>query len=105
MNLIKKNLFLNFISYLYIIVLCINKFIFKYKMGNSYCFTSLEKGEKLVLQSELMFEDKENLEIIKEKSNKTINTSSSKNVDNIDKGLINPLPEFVIVKRKNKNKF
>lgn len=47
-------------------------------MGNSYCFTSLEKGEKLVLQSELMFEDKENLEIIKEKSNKTINTSSSK---------------------------
>ena len=35
-------------------------------MGNSYCCTSLEKGEKLVLQSELLFEDKENLEIKKE---------------------------------------
>ena len=74
-------------------------------MGNSYCCTSLEKGEKLVLQSELMFEDKENLEINKEKSNKTINTLSSKNADNIDIGLINPLPEFVRIKIKKKSQF
>jgi hypothetical protein len=69
-------------------------------MGNSYCCTSLEKGEKLVLQSELMFEHKENLEIKEEKSDKTI--KSSKNVDNTDIGLINPLPEFVIIKKKAK---
>ena len=74
-------------------------------MGNSYCCISHEKEEKLVILSELMFEDKENLEINKEKSNKTINTLSSKNVDNIDIGLINPLPEFVRIKRKKKSKF
>ena len=33
-----------------------------YKVGNSYCCTSLQKEEKLVLQSELMFEYKENVE-------------------------------------------
>ena len=59
-------------------------------MGNSYCCTFLEKKEKLVLQSELMFESKENVDIKKEKSYKTINTLSSKNVDNNDIGLINP---------------
>jgi hypothetical protein len=86
-------------------------------MGNSYCCVSQEKEEKFILDSEFAINTEELYERIHEKeaknkvyikkdikkankSLKTISSITSKNEDYSE--FNNPLPEFVIIKRKKK---
>ena len=86
-------------------------------MGNSYCCVSQEKEEKFILDSEFAINTEELYERIHEKeaknkvyikkdikkankSLKTISSITSRNEDYSE--FNNPLPEFVIIKRKKK---
>ena len=86
-------------------------------MGNSYCCISQEKEEKFILDSEFAINTEELYERIHEKeaknkvyikkdikkankSLKTISSITSRNEDYSE--FNNPLPEFVIIKRKKK---
>jgi hypothetical protein len=86
-------------------------------MGNSYCCVSQEKEEKFILDSEFAVNTEELYERIHEKeaknkvyikkdikkankSLKTISSITSRNEDYSE--FNNPLPEFVIIKRKKK---
>ena len=86
-------------------------------MGNSFCCVNNDRKQQIVIESDLIyetFEEKVN-KIVKEKKiknniisnrnlkqdfsfQKSINTSTPKNVDESD--FINPLPEIVIIKIK-----
>ena len=86
-------------------------------MGNSFCCANNDRKPQIIIESELIyetFEEKVN-KIVKEKEiknniisnrnlkqdfsfQKSINTSTPKNVD--EKDFINPLPEIVIIKIK-----
>ena len=80
-------------------------------MGNSFCCIANEKeGQPLIIQSELMYENFENINE-KELNNYNINlknesyihkTSStfSPNADEDNNYFVNPLPEIVNIKRK-----
>jgi hypothetical protein len=86
-------------------------------MGNSYCCISQEKEEKFILDSEYAINSEELYEQINQKetkneinikkdikkankSLKTISSITSRNEDYSE--FNNPLPEFVIIKRKKK---
>ena len=86
-------------------------------MGNSYCCISQEKEEKFILDSEFAVNTEELYEKINEKaaknkiniiknikkankSLKTISLITSKNEDYSE--FNNPLPEIVIIKKKEK---
>ena len=77
-------------------------------MGNSYCCDSLEKAEKLPIQSEIMVEKDE----MKNINNNNLNfkndyymkkaTSNRTPKSQEESYIINPLPEIVTIKRKKK---
>ena len=83
-------------------------------MGNSFCCISFEQKEKLIIKSEIKFNNKE---IITKLNNKEIkyvqNSNTNKNKENDNNksttfspkndkifGFINPLPDIVIIKPK-----
>ena len=81
-------------------------------MGNSYCCVSVEKKKQLILQSELMVKSIENINEKEINDNnlslknefyiKKTTSALSPQTDE-DNEFINPLPEFVIIKRKKNN--
>ena len=77
-------------------------------MGNSFCCISIEKGQNLPIQSEILVDI--NKKEIKNNNNSNLNfknefyikktTSARSPKSEEDNDFINPLPEIVIIKRK-----